>query len=68
MIYCIYKIEHAGFSCWPGKPDAQGERVAEIPLMFWPTYAVVIVEPVLSPCNTIQCHHLIACCTAGAKK
>lgn len=42
--------------------------VAEIPWMHWLTYAVAVVEPVLSACTTIQCHHLIACCTADAKK
>lgn len=68
MIYCIYKIEHAAFSCWPGKPDAQGEKVAEVPWMLWLTYAVAVVEPVLSPWATLQCHPLIACCTADAKK
>lgn len=68
MIYCIYKIEHAGSSCWPGKPGAQGEKVAEIPWMFWLTCAVAVVEPVLGPWATLQRHPLIACCTADAKK
>lgn len=68
MIYCIYKIEHAGFSCWPGKPDAQGVKVAEISWVLWLIVFVAVVEPVLSPWATLQCHHLIACCTADVKK
>jgi len=35
IIYCIYKIENPAFSHWPGKSQAHGEKVTEVPWIPW---------------------------------